>query len=246
MSKVLQKPKLESPILVYILGICFLFAPLGNLILTALASGIQDWYLPQVFSLLISDIPLMDWIWFGLVMMSGLALLKPHKLSWSLAIFTMAVVLLINVYKIALGGLNLSLPLQKLQVFSSIVMTGSVALIAFYFRFPYLDRRSQFIKKMHRYSVDILGEIKSNRAQAVIQGRVRSISFTGFMIEVASGGTSFQKGDKIKICIPEVSSDSFTAEVVSFEQGEQKNRLRASFEKLNQDQEKIILTWLES
>jgi hypothetical protein len=140
-----QSPQLKKPIGIYFLAILFLLAPLGNILISFAGSGVPDWYSPTIFIPFLKTIPSLDWAWLFLLFVTGLLLFKAHKLSWSLAIITLFLVLVINVYRIYFVDTN-SIDPQFLKIFSviSVLCTIGVLMIAFYFRFPYLDRRTEW------------------------------------------------------------------------------------------------------
>ena len=137
---------LKKPIGVYALAVLFLLAPIGNIFISFAGSGLQNWFEPSVFFALTQSIPLLDWVWLSLLFATGILLFRPHKLSWSIAIVTLIVVLLMNAFRLYSADTN-SIDPMFLKVFSvlAILCTLSVLVIAFYFRFPYLDRRSRWV-----------------------------------------------------------------------------------------------------
>jgi hypothetical protein len=137
--------ELKRPLGVYILAFLFLLAPLGNIMISFAGSGVSNWYQPDIFTAFLKTIPLLDWAWLALLFLTGLLLFKAHKLSWTLAIATLFLVLLINVYRVYYVDTN-SVDPQFLKVFSilALLCTTGVLVISFYFRFPYLDRRTEW------------------------------------------------------------------------------------------------------
>jgi hypothetical protein len=140
-----ESPQLKKPIAIYFLAILFLLAPLGNILISFAGSGVANWYDPSIFIPFLNTIPILEWAWLIMLFMTGLLLFKAHKLSWSLAIVTLILVLIINVYRIYFVDTN-SIDPQFLKIFSviAVLCTMGVLVIAFYFRFPYLDRRTEW------------------------------------------------------------------------------------------------------
>jgi hypothetical protein len=150
MNTHITSPSLKKPFGVFVLAILFILAPWGNIFISFLGSGISNWYEPDVFMALLKTVTSFDWIWLGLLTLTGVLLLRPHKLSWSVAIFTLVLVLGINALRLFQADGN-SIEPHFLKVFA--VMAGLVTLgvlvIAFYFRFPYIDRRTQWTSNKH-------------------------------------------------------------------------------------------------
>lgn len=136
---------LKKPTGVFLIAILFILAPFGNILISFAGSGISDWYNPNVFFPFLKTIPGSDWLWLGLLFVTGVLLFRPHKLTWSLAMASLLLILLINAYRVYHVDQN-SIDPQFLKVFSvlAIICTLSLLVIAAYFRFPYLDRRTQW------------------------------------------------------------------------------------------------------
>ncbi|MBC7420725.1 MAG: hypothetical protein H7328_08355 [Bdellovibrio sp.] len=137
---------LKKPTGVYFLAILFLLAPFGNLLISFAGSGVSNWHDMNVMIPFLQSVPAVDWLWLGLLFITGILLFRPHKLTWSLALVTLSIVLAINAYRLYQADTN-SIDPTFLKVFSvlAIVCTLSILVIAAYFRFPYLDRRAQWM-----------------------------------------------------------------------------------------------------
>lgn len=138
-------PQLKKPVAIYFLAVLFLLAPIGNIFISFAGSGVANWYDPSVFIPFMQTIPGLDWAWLGLLFVTGLLLFKAHKLSWTIAILTLLLVLSINIYRVYFVDTNSIAP-HFLKIFSviAVLCTLGVLVIAFYFRFPYLDRRTEW------------------------------------------------------------------------------------------------------
>ncbi len=191
---------LKKPTGVYILAFLFLLAPLGNVVISFAGSGLDNWYNPSVLMAFLQSIPAMDWIWLGLLFITGLLLFRPHKLSWSVAIFTLILILSVNAYRIYQVDTNSIDPIF-LKVFSllAIICTLSVLVIAFYFRFPYLDRRANWLSNIER--VDIRTAVVCSGIKAITE----SLSISGCRISFDLP-VEFKKQDKVNLKFPEISS----------------------------------------
>jgi hypothetical protein len=145
-----KNPQLKKPVAIYILAILFLLAPIGNILISFAGSGVANWYSPAVFIPFAQTVPIWDWAWLSLLFITGLLMFKAHKLSWTMAIFSLIIILAINSYRIFFIDTN-SIDPQFLKIFSviAILCTLGVLVIAFYFRFPYLDRRTEWTSSKH-------------------------------------------------------------------------------------------------
>ncbi len=227
---------LKKPIGVYVLALLFLLAPAGNIFISFAGSGLQNWYDPSVLAAFLQSIPLLDWVWLGLLFATGILLFRPHKLSWSVAIFTLLLILFINAYRLYQVDMN-SIDPVFLKVFSllAIICTLSVLVIAFYFRFPYLDRRANWLSNLQR--VDIKTSVLCGGEAAMTE----SISTSGCLIHFESAN-HFKKNDKVNLKFAEISNTEIQGVVV-----ESMDRVaRFEFQDLNAGFRQDLNKWLKS
>lgn len=189
---------LKKPVGVYILAILFIIAPLGNILISFAGAGVNNWYEPSIFFIFLQSIPMFDWIWLTLLFFAGISLFRPHKLSWSFAIATLLFVLFINAYRMFFADMSSITP-QYLKVFSilSLFCTFGVLIIAFYFRFPYLDRRANWIKNIERF--DLKTEAQINQVNAMTE----SVSATGCKI-ATSQNLNLKSNDQVQVVFAEI------------------------------------------
>lgn len=227
---------LKKPTGVYIIAILFLFAPIGNILISFAGSGIQNWYDFGIIGPFLQSIPAMDWIWLGLLFVTGILLFRPHKLSWSIAIFTLILVLSINAYRLFNVDGN-SIDPSFLKIFSvlAIICTLSVLVIAFYFRFPYLDRRSKWFSSTRRFDI---------RTPALVNGikaMTESVSFTGCRLSFDIP-SELEKSEIIKIKFLEISNTETDAEVIEvLESG-----ARVEFRNISVEFKQDLYLWLKT
>ncbi len=199
---------LKKPTGVYLLALLFLLAPVGNIVISFAGSGVKNWYDPSVLTAFLQTIPALEWIWLGLLFITGILLFRPHKLSWSVAILTLLLILGINAYRLYNVDSN-SIDPVFLKVFSllAIICTLSVLVIAFYFRFPYLDRRANWLSNIRR--VDIRTTVLCADAKAITE----SLSVAGCRISFDSP-SSLKKNEIVNLKFPEISSVEVPGTVV--------------------------------
>jgi len=227
---------LKKPFGVYFLAILFLLAPIGNVFISFAGSGVENWYDSGVFGPFLQTIPAMDWIWLGLLFLTGILLFRPHKLSWSVAIFTLILILCINAYRLYHVDTN-SIDPVFFKIFSllAIICTVSVLVISFYFRFPYLDRRASWLTNTRR--VDIRTSVVCAGQKAITE----SLSKTGSRISFEQPG-SFRKNEIVVLKFPEISPIEVKAKVVeNLDSG-----ARVEFEELDGQFRQDLGRWLKS
>jgi len=200
---------LKRPTGVYLVAVLFLLAPFGNILISFAGSGIKNWYRLDIITPFIQSVPAADWIWLGLLFVTGLLLLRPHKLSWSLALFSLVLVLIINAYRLFNVDTNSIDPIF-LKVFSvlAIISTLSVLIIAAYFRFPYLDRRSKWLSTAYQ-RLDIRTGVLVNGIKAATE----SVSNAGCRLSFDKP-CEFRKSDIINLKFVELSQIETEAEVI--------------------------------
>ncbi|MEQ1723770.1 MAG: PilZ domain-containing protein, partial [Pseudobdellovibrio sp.] len=232
----MSQTALKKPTGVYIIAVLFLFAPIGNILISFAGSGIKNWYDISVMFPFLQSIPAMDWVWLGLLFVTGILLFRPHKLSWSLAIITLLLVLLINAYRLYNVDSNSIDPIF-LKVFSilAIICTLSVLVIASYFRFPYLDRRANWLSNATRFNIRTPASVNGLKALT------ESISTTGSRLSF-DVPSEFKNGEIIKVKFIEVSKLEIDAEVIErLEFG-----VRVEFNNANADFKQDLDRWLKT
>lgn len=179
-----QSSDLKQPVGIYILALLFMLAPLGNIILSFAGSGVDNWYYPREFFELMQTIPVMDWLWLGGIFISGAALLARHKSAWLVAVVALLLVLVMNTYRaFTIDETILNPEFVRVQILVSILVTFSVLIIAFYARYPYLDRRQQWMfPTAHRYDVKTSVVVHTGGDLA---GVTESVSTAGIRIRLA-------------------------------------------------------------
>lgn len=189
---------LKKPIGIYILALLFILAPVGNILISFAGAGVTNWYEPGIFFIFLQSIPAFDWVWLGLLVLAGILLFRPHKLSWSFAIVTLFLILCINAYRMFSADPSSITP-QYLKVFSILALfcTLGVLMIAFYFRFPYLDRRANWIKNVERF--DLRTEVQMNKSFVLTE----SISVSGCKV-ITNEGYHHKKQDVIEVIFTEI------------------------------------------
>lgn len=227
---------LKKPTGVYLIAILFIFAPLGNIIISFIGSGIKNWYDVSVFIPFLQTISALDWAWLALLFITGFLLLRPHKLTWSLAIMILIFILTINSYRLYTTDSH-SIDPTFFKVFSilALVCTLSFLVIAFYFRFPYLDRRANWFTNVKRFNL---------RTPAKLNARVavtESISTTGCRVSFDKP-SEFKKSEQITIVFDEISKNEVMAEIVEcLEFG-----VRVEFRNITSDFKLDLDRWLSS
>ena len=227
---------LKKPTGVYILAVLFLLAPIGNILISFAGSGIKNWYDIGVITPFLQSIPALDWIWLGVLFVTGVLLFRPHKLSWSIAIFTLVLVLSINAYRLFKIDEN-SIDPAFLKVFSvlAIISTLSVLVISFYFRFPYLDRRSKWFSNIQR--IDFRTPALANGIKAVTE----SVSIAGCKLSFEVP-CEYKKSEVIKLKFLEISKVEADAEVVE----KSEFGIRVEFRNLSPEFKQDLDHWVKS
>ncbi len=169
---------LKKPWIIYILATSLILAPFGNILFTLITLNLPSLANLSLLAKVLSLVPIYDWIINGMILLSGLLLLRRHKTSWSFSILVLVGILVVNYIKWNSGLYPSETGLEKIQLASGFLVTTAVLLIAFYFRFPYLDRRSSFFFVTHRISGDWQGSVQSSTGENV-DIDIYSVSMTG-------------------------------------------------------------------
>lgn len=227
---------LKKPTGVYLIAILFLLAPIGNILISFAGSGVNNWYDLGVLIPFVQSIPAFEWVWLGLLFLTGVLLFRPHKLSWSIAIITLLLILSINAYRLYHVDLN-SIDPTFLKVFSllAIICTLSVLVISFYFRFPYLDRRANWLTTAKRFDIRT-GVLINN-----FKSSTESLSQTGCRLSFDQH-RDFKNDEIVKLKFAEIPDVEIQAKVIeSLEFG-----VRVEFTNLSGEVKNKFEAWLRS
>jgi len=233
---------LKQPIGIYILALLFMLAPLGNILVSFAGSGVTNWYYPSEFIELIKTIPAMDWLWLAGIFVAGLALLLRHKSAWMVAVFALLIVLAMNTYRaFTIDETVLNPEFVRVQILISILVTFSVLIIAFYARYPYLDRRQQWMfPTAHRYDVKTPVIVHTGGDLA---GLTESISTAGIRIRLAKPAESLKGKTEIEFSFSELPNlKMIKSEVIEFN-GEV---LRVQYKNFGWGARGVLEAWLKS
>lgn len=227
---------LKKPTGVYLIAILFLLAPLGNILISFAGSGVSNWYDFGVMIPFLESIPISEWVWLGLLFLTGILLFRPHKLSWSIAILTLLLILGLNAYRLYHVDLN-SIDPTFLKVFSllAIICTLSVLVISFYFRFPYLDRRANWLTNIKRMDIRTLVMINN------LKSTTESLSISGCRLSFDQH-REFKIDEIVRLKFSEVSDIEIEAKVIENLQF----GVRVEFTNLSGDMKNKLEAWLKS
>lgn len=236
-----DKSELKQPVGVYILAVLFMLAPIGNIILSFIASGVEGWYQPNIFLELLGTVPTADWIWLIAIFIAGFSLLMRHKSSWMTSVVVLLLVLGMNTYRaFTVDESALNPEFVRVQILVSILVTFSVLVIAFYTRYPYLDRRQQWIfPTAHRYNVatPVLVHIAEG-----VTGITESVSSAGVRIRMPKVVDELKHAEDLLITFSDMDSFKIATEIVEFNG----TVLRLKFKKFGWGARGRLEAWLKS
>ncbi|WP_374073259.1 PilZ domain-containing protein [Bdellovibrio bacteriovorus] len=237
----MAQAELKTPTGVFLLAFLFILAPVGNLFISFAGSGVPGWYQPSILYTFLQTVSGLDWLWLSLLFLTGVLLLRPHKTSWSLAILTLSLVLIINAYRFFTEDLSQEGPFVQVQLVLSSIVTVGILILAFYFRFPYLDRRARWLfPTAHRYEfrtpVNIVG-------QDIFEGVTESISIEGARILLKRDMEGSSRDlNYVDVIFPDIRNIKIKSRVVEYRD----NILRLKFKELEQRDRGHLLDWFRS
>ncbi|MBS1971892.1 MAG: hypothetical protein JSU04_16395 [Bdellovibrionales bacterium] len=242
MTQDTQTQDLKQPIGIYILALLFMLAPLGNIIVSFAGSGVANWYHPAEFAELVKTIPVADWLWLAGIFIAGLALLMRHKSAWLIAVMALLIVLAMNTYRaFTIDDTVLNPEFVRVQILISILVTFSVLIIAFYARYPYLDRRQQWMfPTAHRYDVKSPVIVHTGGELA---GLTESVSTAGIRIRLAKATDSLKGKTEVEFTFSELPGlNKVKAEVIEFSG----DVLRLKYKHFGWGARGVLEAWLKS
>jgi hypothetical protein len=235
------KPTLQRPIFLQIIAVCFLLAPIGNILISFYGTGRDDWSHPSVLLIWLKTIPAFDWMWLTLTFVTGILLLIQHKTSWMIAIFNLLLILAINIYRGYTTGelIDVDYSYFKTQVAFSVMGTIAGLCVVFYFRYPYLDRRAGwFHYALPRFNVETPIKLMG---QDVYLGKSVNLSLSGVLVDLErplgpSGNMKY-----IDVIFPEVKNLKVEAQIIKYTG----TQVRLKFRGLRGETRKSLQDWLE-
>lgn len=230
----------KMPMGVYIIGLIFLLSPLANILFSLYSSGESAWYILSNAMASIQGIYWFEWIWLSLLSLVGVLLLKNHRTSWLMAMFALTLIIFLNIYRFfypPAGQANFA----DIYLVSSVLATGAMWILAFYFRYPYIDRRSQWLMApANRYETRTSVQVLAND---IYDGITESISISGVRVILQRDlGESQAKMRFMDILLPNIQNIKITCEVVDYTG----NVLRMRFRRLHSKNRAILMSWLKS
>lgn len=240
--KTTAKPQLKRSWFLQTLAICFLLAPIGNIAISFYGTGRTDWTHPQVFILWLKTIDPVDWLWLSLTFFTGFLLLIQHKTSWIIAVFNLILIMVINAYRWVTTGELIDVDYGYFQAQTMISTLGTVLGLGviFYFRYPYLDRRSGwFHYALPRFELNTPVTLM---AQDVFDGHTVNLSLSGALVQLSRPlGVSAQM-KLVDVIFPEIKNLKIECQVIHHNA----SRVRLKFRGLRGENRKIMQDWIEA
>lgn len=232
--------QLKRPIGVYLLAILFILAPLGNLLISFSGSGDPNWLTSEKISQYLTTVQMVDWLWLGLLFISGLLLLIQHKTAWTISVISLILVLCLNTYRFVTLEQQMQVDHFRWQMILAILATMSILVIAFYFRYPYLDRRtSWFFGTQYRLQMKTPVQVLSHD---ISEGVTESISLSGASIMLKQDIYEKIKDlSYVDVVFNDIRSLRIKSQIIDYID----NHLRVKFEDMTAEDKSDLRAWIE-
>lgn len=225
-----QAQEIRNPLVLRVLIYSFLVAPFGNIALTAISLDIKNWYYPNVFLNIISNVQDLDLAWLGLILVAGVLLTTRHRTAWLTSIFVLGLTILINIRNfISLMQSNYIVKTALMQTSVSLIVTLGAVGLFYYFRYPYLDRRTTLLGFAPRFDVHIPTQILDG--DLAVECECQSISISGARLSMEDDSFNFKIGDELVIRFA-ASAEKLETTVIDYSD----NILRLRFKELTSAQ----------
>ena len=183
----------RKPAWIYLTALAFMLAPVGNTALVLQSLGLLSWDHREAAMAWLSNVSPGTWLLFGLVFLSGVALLFVRRWSLHLTLGTLAIVVLYNIVNF-----------QALSVIGAwklgamIIVTVGLLLSLYFseFRVPYVNPRLRWWETAPRFRVDLKARETTLSRDLVIV----DISRTGVLAEMSAEGIDV--GQSLKLELP--------------------------------------------
>ena len=123
-----QSFQLKKPVLVWIIGCCFILAPAANMATALWVGSVSEWYLPSGWLRFFVAQDLLQQVILAMVPVAGISLLIQRKTSWLFAVILLFGACAQNV---AAYFSHAQLPLG---VAGPLLVNGAVLVVFYYFR----------------------------------------------------------------------------------------------------------------
>lgn len=232
--------QLKRPFGVYLLAILFMLAPIGNLLISFSNSGDPNWLSIEKIQQYSLTVSVIDWAWLGLLFVSGLLLFIQHKTAWTISVISLILVLCINTYRFVTLEQQMQESFFRWQMILAILATMAILVIAFYFRYPYLDRRSQwFFGTQHRIKIKTPVQVLSHD---ISEGVTETISLSGASIMLKQDIYEKIKDlSYVDIVFNDIRQLRIKSQIIDYFD----NHLRVKFEDMTAEDKSDLRAWIE-
>ena len=225
--------KLKKPVIVYVFAALFMLAPLGN---TAMSIFVlypsAMWLDLGTWQNLINNFMPSTWLWMGLEIVAGIGLFFQRKSTWTFALGVLVFSILYQLFVVY--------PLKQYPtaaIVTAVMSTLAVSVIFYHFRFPYLDRRDNWLKGMSkRHYVDVSVRI----INLPEHGTLSNISRSGLKMIYPSMNATPKIGEVIQFELPVVPPVLIQATVIRKHDRE----CGMKFVNLTREQKKAVIEFI--
>lgn len=184
--------RLKKPIIVMILGFCFILAAPANLARALHEGNIETWYLPAIWFKLFVRLPYSQKAIIALLPVAGIALFFQRKNFWLLAIALLICTVIQNLYCYFFDADVIY------SLWTPLSINGAVLVIFYFFRYPYLDKRDKIFRGISkRYRIELAVQIVNFTEGALTE----NLSDTGGFLRFKEGKALPAVGETIRICL---------------------------------------------
>jgi hypothetical protein len=233
---------LRKSLFLQLVAVSFMLAPLGNIMISFFGTGRTDWTHPQVFILWMKTIPSFDWFWLILTFVTGVLLLIQHKTSWAMAIFNLGLIMTVTVYRWFTTGelIDVDYSYFQAQTAVSVLVTAMGFGVLFYFRFPYLDRRTSWFSSyaLPRFEIKTVVTLMG---QDVFEGRTSNLSMSGALVELDKPLGASAKMKVIDMIFPEIRNLKVECQIISHRE----TQVRLKFRGLKGEPRQLLQKWID-
>lgn len=182
------------------------------------------------------DIQSFNWVSWILLFAAGISLLVRHKTAWMFSI-ALCFAFVISTGITFMQEFDSSDSLYNtFKVIDCLLVFFVVGTVAYYFRYPYLDRRQSWLAPTaDRFAIVTPIQLGSQ------QGTTVDLSYSGAYV-LTSSGHSFKVDEKISVHLPEVHDLKCSAKIIAVED----KYARVQFEGLSSHQNQLLRQWLQS
>lgn len=232
--------KLKKTPIVQVIALMYMLAPLVIVYLTLLNYHPQGLVNVQTFMETMQIMTQVDFLWLGLIFMTGLMMLIVHKLSWSVALVGLFFIFIVNLFTFVHTSRGLISEFYRGHSSISVITSLVIIVFGYFYKYPYVDLRGGIFRSVSPRFNLVTPVIVVKGIET--KGETHSVSLSGLMVQVEDDLTRHLNPQEpfAIVKMPSIAGLELKAKVIDLKG----NRLRLEFFKPTKEQKRLLGQWI--